>query len=230
MQNRLILSCLCLAACGGSDAGPSVDYSKCRGATAIVVADGDINQPSGLAIPSGDAVDISLQVLDGDGNRCDPKGMQVVSSVNFDVVNAPEPTTVASPQDFMDVGSEPAGILHASLRDLSTSWGLIGVVDLSGEWTVVVTEERKFPAGFSFGKVKFEQHGRRLVWKDCTIAQACDHAGWVQDDLLIINVPSVALDIAVHISPDRQHMAGDWTASTGGSDYKGTFTADRADK
>ena len=221
---------IALAACGGSGPDPLHDYSKCGDPTLITVANLDIVDGEALALPKGIETDILLQVTDAEGDFCDPGDVELAfdDADQIEAVSTGEFTVLKPRYDAIDRGgTEPTTTMHVSLGDLHASWTVASIVALGGTWDVTITEYARFPDGYPFGEVTFTQHGRRMIWEDCTLSLVCEEEAVIRGGDFTVEAPDVGLMLSVPISPGRDRFAGPWSAKDG--DYEGDFTAVRID-
>ena len=222
MRGRTLLPLL-LAACSSGN-----DYPDCGEPAAISVANADVVDEDGsLALPAGVETDLALQVTDAEGDLCDPSDVRLSfdDAEQIDVVSSGEATVLRPRHDAIDLGAEPTTMLHTSLGGLRASWPVVSVVALGGAWTVTVTERTRYPDGYEFGEVVFAQHGRHLVWEDCSIPIVCSQDAVIRGADFTVDAPDVGLTLSAPIDSDRNGFAGPWSAKDGM--YEGDFIAER---
>ncbi|HTK60661.1 MAG TPA: hypothetical protein VL283_05675 [Candidatus Baltobacteraceae bacterium] len=228
-RTYVTLALTLLAACGNSGPDPLHDYSKCGGPTTIAIANADVVDGDGIALPKGVEVDLVIEAKDAEGDYCDPTDLELSldDPDQIEIVSAGEATVLKARYDAIDRGAEPTTVLHASLGGVEASWPVASVVALGGTWSVTITEYTRYPDGYEFGEVVFTQRGRRMVWEDCTISVVCSRDAAIRGAAFTAEAPEYGLMISAPIDPDRNRFAGPWSAKDG--DYQGDFVAVRVD-
>lgn len=181
--------------------------------------------PPVLALPKGMEVAIPLRVEDAEGDLCDPSGLEIETGDPslIEAIGLGEETILRAARDYLDDGSEPSTPLRLSVSGLAAEWTAVGVINLEGTWAVTVFHDEMYPDGLLIGEFVFTQRGRHLKWYDCTVDQACDEAGTVRDGTLSLKTMDANFTLTGEIAPDRNALSGTWSTNH----YMGTWSADR---